>query len=321
MPSASVSGWRNATRTSPLLSLPTCSADGFCTMTIASAWPTTASATDAPAASYSPSSKPADVPAPRSTATVKPAPTRREAMSGTRATRRSPGAVSFGTPTSMRRNSTRAAGALRAEGNGAESPGIPGRMPLMDLARAIEARDPYSSGHAARVTAIAEVVAARLGWDEEQIDVLRIGAALHDIGKVDVPDTRAPQARAAQRRRVRPRPGTPGEGARMLGSIGTWRAAVPCVLHHHERWDGSGYPTGTRRLGHPARGAGARRRRRLRRDDVGPAVPACAVEPRAVAELERCAGTQFDPEVVAVFAEAWRQGAFEMPADIRIASL
>ena len=62
-------------------------------------------------------------------------------------------------------------------------------MTLMDLARAIEARDPYSSGHGARVTAIAEVIAARLGWDDEQIDVLRIGAALHDFGKLVVPDS------------------------------------------------------------------------------------------------------------------------------------
>ncbi len=194
-------------------------------------------------------------------------------------------------------------------------------MALMDLARAIEARDPYSSGHAARVTAIAEVVAARLGWDEDQIDVLRIGAALHDIGKLAVPDT------------VLRKPGPlnddefvhvqahPAEGARMIELIGTLRAAAPCVLHHHERWDGSGYPTGT---------AGS---------DIPPEARVLAVadsfdamtsnrpyrpalsEHLAVAELERCAGTQFDPEVVAVFAEAWRQGALDMPADIRIASL
>ena len=60
---------------------------------------------------------------------------------------------------------------------------------LIDLARAIEARDPYSSGHAARVTALAEVVGARLGWDDEQIELLRIGAALHDIGKLAVSDS------------------------------------------------------------------------------------------------------------------------------------
>ncbi len=194
-------------------------------------------------------------------------------------------------------------------------------MPLMDLARAIEARDPYSSGHAARVTAIAEVVAARLGWDEDQIDVLRIGAALHDIGKLAVPDT------------VLRKPGPlnddefvhvrahPEEGARMLELIGTLRAAVPCVLHHHERWDGGGYPTGTAGSDIPPEA------RVLAVADAFDAMtsdrpyrPALS-EGRAIAELERCAGTQFDPEVVAVFAEAWRQGALEMPADIRIASM
>ena len=106
----------------------------------------------------------------------------------------------------------------------------------------------------------------------------------------------------------------------MLEFVGTLRAAAPCVLHHHERWDGSGYPIGS---------AGA---------DIPPEARVLAVadafdamtsdrpyrpalsELRAVAELERCAGTQFDPEVVAVFVEAWRQGALEMPSGIRIAS-
>jgi HD-GYP domain-containing protein (c-di-GMP phosphodiesterase class II) len=194
-------------------------------------------------------------------------------------------------------------------------------MALMDLARAIEARDPYSSGHAARVTAIAEVVAARLGWDEDQIDVLRIGAALHDIGKLAVPDT------------VLRKPGPlsddefvhvrahPEEGARMLELIGTLRVAAPCVLHHHERWDGNGYPTGTAGSDIPPEA------RVLAVADAFDAMtsdrpyrPALA-EQRAIAELERCAGTQFDPDVVAVFAEAWRQGALEMPSGIRIASL
>ena len=103
-------------------------------------------------------------------------------------------------------------------------------MALMDLARAIEARDPYSSGHAARVTAIAEVVAARLGWDEDQIDVLRIGAALHDIGKRAVPDTRAPQARAAQRRRARACPRPPARRVRAWSSsseVASSRAVRP----------------------------------------------------------------------------------------------
>ena len=160
MPSASVSGWRNAMRTSPLLSFPTCSADGFCTMTIASAWPRTASTTDAPAASYSPSSKPAGVPAPRSTAT------------GEAGAHEARGDVRHEGHTALARRRLfrdphQHAAQLYAERLrpfvGREPAGAAWNhraMALMDLARAIESRDPYSSGHAARVTAIAEVVAA-----------------------------------------------------------------------------------------------------------------------------------------------------------------
>jgi len=193
-------------------------------------------------------------------------------------------------------------------------------MALMDLARAIEARDPYSSGHAARVTAIAEVVAARLGWDEDQIDVLRIGAALHDIGKLAVPDTVLRKPGPLSDDELDHVRAHPEEGARMLGLVGTLRAAVPCVLHHHERWDGSGYPSGSAGSNIPPEA------RVLAVADAFDAMtsdrpyrPALS-EPCAVDELERCAGTQFDPEVVAVFAVAWRQGALEMPAGIRAAS-
>ena len=190
-------------------------------------------------------------------------------------------------------------------------------MALMDLARAIEARDPYSSGHAARVTAIAEVVAARLGWDEEQIDVLRIGAALHDIGKLAVPDTVLRKPGPLSDEELDHVRAHPEEGARMLGLVGTLRAAVPCVLHHHERWDGSGYPAGS---SGPEIPAGARVLAVADAFDAmtsdRPYRPALTGA-FAVAELERCAGTQFDPEVVAVFAEAWRQGALEVPTDMR----
>ncbi len=194
-------------------------------------------------------------------------------------------------------------------------------MALMDLARAIEARDPYSSGHAARVTATAEVIAARLGWDEEQIDVLRIGAALHDIGKLAVPDTvlRKPGPLSdSEFDHVR---GHPEEGARMLGLVGTLRAAVPCVLHHHERWDGHGYPTGSAGEQIPVEA------RVLAVADAFDAMTsnrpyrAALSHGQAVAELERCAGSQFDPDVVAVFAEAWKDGALDLPAAaVRVAA-
>jgi putative nucleotidyltransferase with HDIG domain len=193
-------------------------------------------------------------------------------------------------------------------------------MALLDLARAIEARDPYSSGHAARVTATAEVVAARLGWDEHQIEVLRIGGLFHDIGKLAVPDTVLRKPGPLSNDELDHVRAHPEEGAQMLALVGTLRAAVPCVLHHHERWDGRGYPAGRAGEAIPMEA------RVLAVADAFDAMTSdrpyrrALTQGKAIAELERCAGTQFDPEVVAVFVEAWRQGAFELPvAAVRVA--
>lgn len=191
---------------------------------------------------------------------------------------------------------------------------------LMHLARAIEARDPYTSGHAARVMTLAEVVAARLGWDEDQVEVLRIGAALHDIGKLAVPEhiLRKPgPLEEAELAEVRLHP---EEGARMISLIGTMRSAVPCVLHHHERWDGDGYPAGYAGEEIPPEA------RVLAVVDAFDAMTSDRPYRRArsaeaaVAELERCAGTQFDPDVVAVFVQAWREGTLELHGGLRAAA-
>jgi HD-GYP domain-containing protein (c-di-GMP phosphodiesterase class II) len=101
----------------------------------------------------------------------------------------------------------------------------------------------------------------------------------------------------------------PEEGARMVARHPALQLVVPVVLYHHERWDGSGYPVGIEGEGIPAEARvlavvdafdAMTTDRSYRR-----ALPAAA----AVAELERCAGTQFDPEIVRVFAEAWRDGS------------
>jgi putative nucleotidyltransferase with HDIG domain len=180
---------------------------------------------------------------------------------------------------------------------------------LLALSRAIEARDPHSSGHAARVGVMAEVVAARMGWDEADIEVLRMGAALHDVGKVSVPERILckpgpldPNELAVMRRH-------PEEGARMVARVRELRLAVPAVLYHHERWDGGGYPVGVEGEAIPAEA------RVLAVVDAFDAMTSdrsyrrAMTEQLAVAELERSAGTQFDPEVVRVFAAAWRDGS------------
>ncbi len=180
---------------------------------------------------------------------------------------------------------------------------------LLALSRGVEARDPHSSGHAERVGVMAEVVAARLGWDDEDIELLRLGAALHDIGKLAVPERilRKPgpldDAELAEMRRH------PEVGARMVANVRALRLAVPAVLYHHERWDGQGYPVGIEGDAIPCEA------RVLAVVDAFDAMTTDRAYRRAisselaVAELERCSGTQFDPEVVRIFAAAWRDGS------------
>ncbi len=180
---------------------------------------------------------------------------------------------------------------------------------LVALSRAIEARDPLSSGHAARVEAMAEVVAARLGWDEADVEVLRLAAALHDLGKLSVPERilRKPgplgDAELAEMRRH------PEEGARMVARHRSMQLVVPAVLFHHERWDGGGYPVGLEGDAIPAEA------RVLAVVDAFDAMTTdrpyrrALSEEQAVAELERCAGSQFDAEIVRVFVEAWSDGS------------
>ena len=177
---------------------------------------------------------------------------------------------------------------------------------LPTLTAAIESQDPHLRGHSARVSASAESVARRLGWDERRVAVLRLGGALHDVGKiaVDVAVLRKPGPldadELAQIRRH------PEAGAQLLHGIAEFKAALPCVLYHHERWDGSGYPSGR---------AGTRIPVEARLLAVADAFDAMT-SPRpyrealtaenALGELERCAGTQFDPNLAAGFVGAWR---------------
>ena len=117
---------------------------------------------------------------------------------------------------------------------------------LAALSSAIEARDPYARGHSSRVTVFAQAMARSLRLDKERISVLRLGALLHDVGKLVVPSAvllkRGPlteEELGLMRRH-------PAAGARMLRSLGAPETILPLVLHHHERWDGDGYPTGRR---------------------------------------------------------------------------
>jgi HD-GYP domain-containing protein (c-di-GMP phosphodiesterase class II) len=180
---------------------------------------------------------------------------------------------------------------------------------LADLSRALESRDPYSRGHAARVTSLAEAVALRLGWSDERIAALQLGALLHDIGKLAVSERllhkRGPLS-GDEREEVQRHPAA---GARLLAPVLPARPALPCVLYHHERWDGHGYPFG--RVGEQT----PEEARLLAIADAYDAMTStrpyrAAITPaRALVEIERCAGSQFDPELARAFLTVWARAA------------
>jgi putative nucleotidyltransferase with HDIG domain len=192
--------------------------------------------------------------------------------------------------------------------------------PLFVLSAEIERRDPYTLGHSTRVTELARSIAARLGCDGSDLEALELGGPLHDIGKLTIRDDVLLKPGRLDEDELREIREHPAAGARMIRGVRSLRAALPCVLHHHERWDGLGYPTGRAGTSIPAEA------RVLAVADAFDAMtsdrpyrpPLTEVE--AIAELERCAGAQFDPDVVEVFVEAWRQGAFETHVSLRAAA-
>jgi diguanylate cyclase (GGDEF)-like protein len=170
------------------------------------------------------------------------------------------------------------------------------------LAKAVDARDTYTGRHSERVAELSARVAIRLGLDTEQIELTRLAGSLHDLGKLAIPEEllRKPGELTDSERLVLER--HPQIGFRMLDSLGVDPVA-DIVLHHHERWDGAGYPNGLRGEGIPLAA------RIIFVADAYDAITSDRVySPRrsseaALTELERCAGTQFDPTIVGAFAE------------------
>jgi diguanylate cyclase (GGDEF)-like protein len=173
------------------------------------------------------------------------------------------------------------------------------------LAQAVDERDAYTGRHSYVVGELAARVARLLGLETEEIELIRLAGSLHDLGKLAVPEEilRKPGALTDAELLVLRR--HPQIGFRMLRSLGV-EPVSQWVLHHHERWDGHGYPHG---LGGDDIPLGSRI---LFVADAYDAMTSDRVyrprvdHERAIAELERCAGTQFDPEVVAAFSAGVR---------------
>lgn len=169
------------------------------------------------------------------------------------------------------------------------------------LTAAIDAKDPYTRGHSERVAALSKQIALAYGLDETESERIRTAGIVHDVGKIGVPE------------RVLCKPGKlddeefaliklhPEIGHRILKGVTLLEHTLPGVLHHHERFDGRGYP-------HRLAGESIPLQARIigiadtfdamsSSRSYRPAMP----REKVLAEIARCAGSQFDPAVVQAF--------------------
>lgn len=178
---------------------------------------------------------------------------------------------------------------------------------LLALAAAIDARDHYTLGHSMRVAAYSHLLASSAGLQAEQIEAIRRGCLVHDIGKIGVSDKilrkegRLSRIEEAQMR------AHPIIGHNMISRLDWDSQVFDVVLHHHERWDGLGYPQALKSDGIPvvarvvaiADALDAMTSVRPYRDRLSFAT--------AMDEIVRRAGTQFDPALARAFKAARRE--------------
>ncbi len=176
---------------------------------------------------------------------------------------------------------------------------------LLAIVAAIAHREGYNGQHVERVTQYAVATARRMGLDHQQIRQLWIGGMLHDVGKIGIPDEilRKPAQLTPEEDEIMRR--HPVIGAGIVGSSEFLRPALPAVLHHHERWDGTRYPDGLSGEAIPlaSRILGVAEAF----DAIVNARPYRGKRTRseALSELRRCAGGQFDPAVVDAFIHSF----------------
>jgi putative nucleotidyltransferase with HDIG domain len=169
------------------------------------------------------------------------------------------------------------------------------------LVRAIQARDPYTSGHSARVSRYSLLIAEKLNLSTKEKHQLYLAAMLHDIGKIGIPDGLLNRKGKLTDEEIQHIRNHVTVGAQMLQALGEMHPIVPLILHHHEAWDGSGYPDGLSGTQIPLMS------RILSVADTYDAMTSnrpyrtAMSGSEAVEELKRCAGLHFDPDIVDIF--------------------
>lgn len=184
---------------------------------------------------------------------------------------------------------------------------------LRALNEALEVRDPYTRGHSRRVERHAYRTALAMHRSVEDIFNLRVAASLHDIGKIQVPIEVIRKQGPLDAHEWEAMKKHPGAGAQMIANIGH-EALVRAVRHHHERWEGGGYPDGIAGEDIPLHA------RIIAVCDTFDAITstrsyrAKSSRAEAIAIIKKNSGTQFDPAVVEAFLSALPRGVPGMAA-------
>ncbi len=174
---------------------------------------------------------------------------------------------------------------------------------VQTLRYTVEAKDSYTRGHSDRVSEYSVLIGEKLGLPAEQIKTLRIGGLFHDIGKIGIPDSILLKPAKLTDEEYSQIKNHPSIGAHILGSAAIFQDIIPIVKHHHERYDGNGYPSKLKgeeipylaRIAAVADTFDAMTSRRSYRGPID-------VE-HVKEEIKRCEGTQFDPQIAEVFIE------------------
>ena len=174
---------------------------------------------------------------------------------------------------------------------------------IQTLRYTVEAKDSYTRGHSDRVSEYSVLIGEKLGLSEEELKTLRIGGLFHDIGKIGIPDKILLKTEKLTDDEYSEIKNHPSIGAHILGASSVFNNIIPIVKHHHERYDGRGYPSGLKgeeipymaRIAALADTFDAMTSKRSYRN---------ALELNVVIdEIERCKGTQFDPKLADVFLD------------------
>ncbi len=172
---------------------------------------------------------------------------------------------------------------------------------VASLANAIDAKSPWTKGHSERVMRVAADIARAMGMSEEDVERVRLGGLLHDIGKIGIMEALLEKPQELDEDEFPPFRLHPEKGVAILAPIAQLRHILPAILHHHEHYDGSGYPHGLAGVNIPLD---------ARIIAVADSFDAMVADrpyrkglstTEAVRELVRCSGSQFDPEIVDCF--------------------